>query len=82
MWIHRVGWMQLDCPSAAACRLETEQCATDRQGEGGSGEGSKCCCTQRQALQGHGGRAGRPEPTTVKAQAVFGTNKLADVAAR
>lgn len=35
------------CPSGAACRLEKEQCPPSRQGEGGRGEGSKFCCTQK-----------------------------------
>lgn len=35
------------CPSGAACRMEKEQCPPSRQGEGGRGEGSKFCCTQK-----------------------------------
>lgn len=65
------------CPSGAACKLEKEQCPTSRQGEGGRGEGSESCYTQ----EGRHQRDRRPEPT-VKAQHVFGTNKLADMAAR
>lgn len=65
------------CPSGVACRLEKEQCPTSRQGEGGREEGNESCCTQK----GRHPRDRRPEPT-VKAQRVFGTNKLADMAAR
>lgn len=47
MCIYAARWMQLDCPSGAACRLEMEQCATGRQGEEGRGELSKYCCIQK-----------------------------------
>lgn len=66
------GW-----PSGAACRLEKKQCPTSMQGEGGRGEGSNSCCTQKGRHQ----RNTRPDPT-VKAQRVLGTNMLADMAAR
>lgn len=66
------------CPSGAACRLEEEQSPTSRQGEGGRGEERGASPA---ALKGGHQRDGRPEPT-VKAQSVFGTNKLADMAAR
>lgn len=61
------------CPSGAACRLEKEQ-ARGRRGRRGKRVllHSEECRHQRDR---------RPEPT-VKAQHVFGTNKLAGMAAR
>lgn len=61
------------CYSGAAWKRSTVPPA----GKGKEGEERESCCTQK----GRHPRDRRPEPT-VKARRVFGTNKLADVAAR
>lgn len=69
--------MQLrDCPSVAACRLETENVPQVDKGQEGEEGG-----TSPAALTAGTQRVFRPEPT-VKAHSVFGTNKLANTAAR
>lgn len=61
------------CHSGAAQKRSTVPLV----GKGKEGEERESCCTQKSRHP----RDRRPEPT-VKAQHVFGTNKLADLAAR
>lgn len=67
------GW-----PSGAACRLKKEQCPTSvgKETEGEERGVSTAALRKADTRVTH-----RPEPPA-KAQDVFGTNKLADVAAR
>lgn len=64
-------------PSGAT---DWEQHPTEGQGEGGKGKGTSTAAFRKADTAGTQ-RAGRPEPT-VKAQGEFGTNWLADLAAR
>lgn len=69
-----------DGPGGAACSLETEQRPPVGKGKEGEGRGASAA-TFSKAAAAATQRAGRPDPA-VKAQGTFGTNELADVAAR
>lgn len=81
MWIHTVRQMQLETV-LAKLPADCKQSDIPPVGKGKEGEERGASTTTfRKADTAGTWRAGRPEPT-IKAQGMFGTNELADVAAR